>query len=72
MIEKATEDIICHDLEDYRGVDETEGHYYIFEMAKGIVECSLPFISLLDPDQMVAFLRSSLEKIVAPGRGSKA
>lgn len=50
MIEKV---FIHQGPEDYGGVSEMEGHDQAFQVTKGSVEHSLPFIFFLDPDQSV-------------------
>ena len=55
-IEQVTEDIIHEALESSGCVGESERHYAPFEGALASPESHLPFVALLDLDQMVGVL----------------
>ena len=52
-IEQVAEDVIHEALESGRCIGESERHYVPFEKAVVSLESRLPFIALLDSDQMV-------------------
>ena len=55
-IEQVTEDVIHEALESGRCVGESKRHYAPFEGAIASPESHLPFVALLDSDQMVSVL----------------
>ena len=55
-IKQVAEDVIHEALENGRCIGESERHYMPFKGAVASLESHLPFVTLLDSDQMVGVL----------------
>ena len=40
-------------LECRRGIDQPEGHYFIFKLSISVAECGFPFVSFFDADEVI-------------------
>ena len=56
MVEGIPEDVVHYTLESCRGIAESELHDSVFEESVSATESRLPFVSFLDPDEVVAVL----------------
>ena len=56
MVESIPKDVVDHTLECRGSIAESERHDNVFETAVSATERCLPFVSLLDSDEVVAVL----------------
>ena len=54
VMQKVSQNVIDHGLENSRCIGETEWHHLIFVVTVGCVKASFPFISLFNSNQVIS------------------